>query len=188
MATITRLTFEEFQRLPEQEGYSYELDEGKLLMEPSPALKHNLIRQHITLELMQFVEARGLGVVVQEMDFRLGRSTVRKPDVAFIAADRLADVDFDRSPVDGAPTLAIEVVSPSNRAEDMARKIEQYLATGSQSVWVFYSTLRMVEIHSEQGVHRVREPELVTEERLLPGWSLSLTYVFEGKMQPRSVE
>ena len=47
MGTTTKLTFEEFQNLPEREGTHYELDEGELLMEPSPAARHNLIRQNI---------------------------------------------------------------------------------------------------------------------------------------------
>ena len=120
--------------------------------------------------------------------FATDPNRVRYPGGSFIARGRLPNDRAPRGHIQIHPDLAIEVVSPSNRAEDMARKIEQHLATGSQSVWVFYSTLRMVEIHSEQGVHWVREPELVTEERLLPWWSLSLTYVFEGKKQPRSVE
>jgi Uma2 family endonuclease len=181
MATTTRLTFEEYEKLPGHEGASYELDEGELLMEPSPALRHNLIRQRITMELMNFVESNRLGVVVEEIDFRLGRDTVRNPDVAFIAADHLVRVDIDRSPVDGAPALAIEVVSPSNRAEDMARKIQQYLAAGCPSVWVFYCTLRLVEIHSATGVRNVREPETLKDENLFPGLSSSLSYVFDGK-------
>ena len=44
MGAITRLTFAEFEMLPEKEGVRYELDEGTLLREPSPALRHNLIR------------------------------------------------------------------------------------------------------------------------------------------------
>ena len=181
MGTTTRLTFHEYQQLPEHEGTIYELDEGELLMEPSPALRHNLMRQRITMELMQFVEARGLGVVVEDIDFHLAHDTVRNPDVAFIATDQLARVDFDRSPIEGAPVLAIEVVSPSNRAEDMARKIRQYLAAGCRSVWVFYATLRLVEVHSAPGVRTIKEPEPLRDETLFPGWSLSLSYVFDGK-------
>jgi Uma2 family endonuclease len=93
MSTTTRLTFADFERLPEKEGTRYELDEGTLLMEPSPALRHNLIRQRIAEQLTQFVRAHHLGVVVEEMDFRLGTDTVRNPDVPFIAADHLRNID-----------------------------------------------------------------------------------------------
>ena len=97
MGTTTKLTFEEFQKLPEREGAIYELDEGELLMEPSPALRHNLIRQRIAMKLIQFVESRNLGIVVEEMDFRLSPDTVRNPDVAFITAEHLKKIDLDRS-------------------------------------------------------------------------------------------
>ena len=39
MGTTTRLTLEEFQNLPEREGVHYELDDGELLMEASPAAR-----------------------------------------------------------------------------------------------------------------------------------------------------
>jgi hypothetical protein len=53
-------------------------------MEPSPALNHNLIRQRIAGHLTQFVRSHSLGIVVEEMDFRLATDTVRNPEVAFI--------------------------------------------------------------------------------------------------------
>jgi hypothetical protein len=61
MGAITKITFEEFQDLPEREGVHFELDEGELLMEVSPAARHNLIRQRIAMKLMNFVEANDLG-------------------------------------------------------------------------------------------------------------------------------
>jgi Uma2 family endonuclease len=180
MATTTRLTFEEFQNLPEQEGVRYELDEGELLMEPSPALRHNFVRQRIALRLMTFLESHQLGAVAEEMDFRLAPNTVRKPDVAFITSERLKNIDLDRSPIDGAPSLAVEVISPSNTAQDIAKKTEQYLRAGSHAVWIVHPQLRFVEVHSKEGIRQFREPELLKEESLIPGFSLSLTYVFDG--------
>ena len=179
MATSTRLSFAEFMELPESEGVVYELDEGELLMEASPTLRHNLVREQIAIALREFVLARGLGLVVQEMDFRLNENTVRNPDVAFLRAESARDLDPDRSPIDGAPTLAVEVVSPSNRADDIARRTEQYLQAGCHTVWVVYLSLRMVEIHSKDNVRQIREPHNLTEDSLFPGFSVSLTYIFE---------
>src|SRR5215475_12703238 len=108
MGSITRMTFAEYEKLPEKEGVRYELDEGTLLMEPSPALRHNLIRQRIAEHLTRFVRSHHLGIVVEEMDFRLATDTVRNPDVAFIAKEHLRNIDPDQSPVEGSPALAIE--------------------------------------------------------------------------------
>jgi Uma2 family endonuclease len=182
MGTTTRLTFEQFQDLPEREGVHYELDEGELLMEASPAARHNLVRQRIAMKLTQFVESNRLGIVLEEMDFRLGRDTVRNPDVAFVTKEHLKKIDLDASPIDGAPALAVEVISPSNTAQDIAKKTQQYLEAGSSCVWLVYPnpSMRFVETHSGNGVHRMREPEELKDETLLPGFALSLSYIFDG--------
>ncbi len=180
MGTTTKLTFEDYVKLPEREGTPYELDEGELLMEASPALRHNLIRQRIAMKLMEFVDSRNLGAVAEETDFRLGPNTVRNPDVAFITSEHLKKIDLDQSPVEGAPALAIEVISPINRAEDTVKKIHQYLKADSIAVWVIYPSLRLAEVYSASGVRVVREPETLEESSLLPGFSLSLPYVLEG--------
>ena len=183
MATSSRLSFAKFIDLPESEGVVYELDQGELLREASPTLRHNLVRQQIAVKLIEFVKARELGLVVEEMDFRLSAETVRNPDVAFIDVAHAKDIDLDRSPVDCAPTLAVEVVSPHNRADDMARKTHQYLEAGCRVVWLVYPSLRMVEVHSKDGVRQVREPEVLREDTLFPGLALSLSYLFEvGKL------
>jgi Uma2 family endonuclease len=57
MGTTTRMSFAEFLNLPEREGMIYELDDGQLLTEASPAALHNLIRQRIALRLLQFLES-----------------------------------------------------------------------------------------------------------------------------------
>ncbi|MBV9075288.1 MAG: Uma2 family endonuclease [Acidobacteria bacterium] len=185
MATTTRLSFAEFRDLAEAEGIVYELDEGELLMEASPTLRHNLVRQRIATKLTEFVEARSLGLVVEEMDFRLSENTVRNPDVAYIANPLANSLDPDRSPLDCAPTLAIEVVSPGNSADDIARKTQQYLQAGAQGVWVVYPSLRFIEVHGRTGVHQVREPHALQEPDLLPGFSLALSYVFREPTKPQ---
>ena len=181
MGTITRMTFAEYEKLPEKEGVRYELDEGTLLMEPSPALRHNLIRQRIAEQLTQFVRSHGLGLVVEEMDFRLGTDTVRNPDVAFVTRDQLRNIDPDHSPVEVAPALAIEVISPTNLAQDTAKKVRQYLEAGSLVVWLVYPALRFIEVHDHDGARRITEPESLQESKLFSGFkfSLSLTLLFD---------
>lgn len=174
MGAITRLTFAEFEVLPEREGVRYELDEGTLVMEPSPALRHNLIRQRITERLTQFVRAHQLGIVVEEMDFRLGTDTVRKPDVAFINADHLRTIDPDASPVEGASALAVEVISPTNLAQDTAKKVRQYLEAGGLAVWLIYPALRLVEIYDASGSRRMSEPGAIAESTPFSGCNFSL--------------
>jgi Uma2 family endonuclease len=185
MGATTRITFEDYLNLPAREGAIYELDEGELLMEPSPALRHNMIRQRIAAKLTEFIRSNHLGIVVEEMDFRLGPDTVRNPDVAFITLAHLKTIDPDRSPVDGAPALAIEVISQNNLAQDTLKKTHQYLSAGSQAVWLVYPKLRMVQIHDSAGIRDISEPNSIEEEKLFPGlkFSLSLTAIFDEDLQ-----
>jgi len=183
MATTTRMSLEEFLKLPEREGGTpiYELDEGELLMEASPTPRHNLIRARIFLRLLQFAKAHRLGHVIEEMDFRLGPETVRNPDVAFITEEHLQANGLDRSPMEGAPLLAVEVISPNNSAQDMSKKVEQYLAAGSQAVWIVHPALCLVEVHTASGARKVRPPDCIENGTLAPGavFRLSLTEVFD---------
>jgi len=174
MGATTKLTFEDWEKLPEREGGVYELDEGELLIEPSPALRHNLIRQRMAMRLTEFVRNHHLGVVVAEMDFRLGPDTVRKPDVAYITTHHFHKLNPDRSPVDGAPALAVEVISPNNLAQDTAKKVRQYFAAGGHAVWVVYPALRLVELHDAGGMRSLTEGESLSEDKLFAGHNFSL--------------
>lgn len=51
-------------------------------------------------------------------------------DVAYASADLVARTDPDSAYYDGAPVLAVEILSPSDTAEDTAKKIRTYLDAG----------------------------------------------------------
>jgi len=155
----------------------YELDEGELIVEPSPTFRHNRIRGRIAGRLSDFVRRYRIGEITVEMDFRLGPDTVRNPDVAYVTLDHLRAIDVDRSPVDGAPALAIEVISPSNLAQDMLKKVKQYLSAGSLVVWVVYPALHLVEVHTSTGVLHVKEPDSLINKTLFGGHEFSLSLV-----------
>jgi Uma2 family endonuclease len=183
MATKTLLTILDYGALNEPEGARYELSEGELIVSPSANYFHNRIRDRFNVRLLPFVERRNLGSVISEMDFQLGEDTVRRPDVAFISAARLEGVDLERVPLPVAPDLAIEIVSPNDRAADLLVKVFQYLAAGSKAVWLFYPNTRLAyrylpgklepEVRSAQEDHSFEEPGL------LPGFQLTLAQIFE---------
>jgi hypothetical protein len=60
----------------------------------------------------------------------------------------------------------------------MAKKVRQYLRAGSRSVWIVYPPLRLIEVHSTAGIRSVEAPEALSDEAVLPGFSLFLTDVF----------
>jgi len=78
--------------------------------------------------------------------------------------------------------LAVEVVSPSNLAQDMAKNTGQYLMAGSRVVWVVYPPLELVEVRTSSGMRRVKAPESLTEQSVFAGYQFSfdLTSLFSG--------
>lgn len=182
MGTTTKISFEEFQKLQDaaDETVRYELDEGELIVTPSPTARHSIVRYRLRRALTDFVQKHALGLVLDETDFLLSPNTVRAPDIAFITKERLHKLNLDKVPIEGSPALAVEVISPSNFAEETLKKIRQYLVGGSQSVWLVYPLLRVVEIHDVIGIRVLTESEPVREERLFPGheFYLSLSNLF----------
>jgi len=179
MGTKTLMTIEQFDQLPEKEGILYELNEGELVTIPAPVLRHDLVRQNIWNALQKFVEPRALGWATIRIGYQLGPDTVRIPDVSFVPEARVRALDLD-SRIQGAPALAIEVVSPTDSAQELRQKVKQYLAAGSRAVWVFHPKLREVEVSRTDGTTFIRrEYEPLEEPELLPGFSLDLKAVFE---------
>jgi Uma2 family endonuclease len=178
MATKTLLTIEEFDRLPITEGVLYELNEGELVTVTEPMPRHNWVRDNVARLMANFVEERKLGRVFLETGYQLTPETVRIPDISFVPAERMREIDLDKR-IQGAPALAIEVVSPTDLAEELTQKVKQYLAAGVKAVWVFYPKSREVQVFRADGGSFVRhEPEALEEPDVLPGFSLDLKAAF----------
>jgi Uma2 family endonuclease len=176
------VTCEKYAALKEPEGMRYELSEGELIVTPSASFFHNEIRDYFNAKLRAFVEIPRLGEVTSETDVKLVGETVRRPDVAFIRAGRLRGIDLDQVPLPVVPDLVLEIVSKSDRADDLLLKVSQYLAAGAKAVWLFYPNTRLAyrylpgklepEVRSAAAGHTFEEPEL------LPGFSLPLEQIF----------
>ena len=181
MGTVSNLTFEEYIKRQEEadETIRYELDEGRLLLVSSPTLYNNIVRYRLQRALADFVETKRLGLVIDEIDFRLAANTVRKPDIGLITHEHLQRLDIHSSPIEGGPALAVDIISPTNTAQDIAKKIRQYRASGCQSVWIVYPFLRLIEVHSNAGIRKIEEPQFLEDETLFPGFRLSLSTLFD---------
>ena len=179
MATKTLLTIEQFDRLPIREGILYELNEGEVVTMTEPMPRHNWVRDNIAAALREFAHPRNLGRVFLETSYQLTSETVRIPDVSFVPADQMSKIDLDKR-IQGAPALAVEVVSPSDLAEELTLKVNQYLVAGAGAVWVVYPKTREVQVFRADGASFIRrEHDILEDPDLLPGFSLDLKSVFE---------
>ena len=129
------------------------------MTEPMP--RHNLTRDNIAAALWDVAHPKNLGRVFLETGYRLTPETVRIPDVSFVPAHRMRGLDLDRR-ILGAPALAVEVVSPTDLAQELAHKVDQYLAAGVRVVWAVYPNTREVRVFREGGAASVLLLKLLT--------------------------
>ena len=166
-----------------------ELVGGMLVMMSPAGFEHGVITQRIAAFLHAYVAAQRLGVVTAaETGFLLARSpdTVRAADVAFVAEQRLPPgrtVGF----FEGAPDLAVEVLSPSELRDDASRarataKVAGWLAAGCLEVWSVDPGSRTVTVHTAS-----RGSTLVGEagsfvSTAVPGLSVTLADLFPSAL------
>jgi Uma2 family endonuclease len=154
---------------------------GEVVMMSPSGYEHGVVVGRIHTRLATFVEQHSLGIVTAaETGFQIRRDpdTVRAPDVGFIRADR-APLVRTRGFFQGAPDLAVEVVSPGDRAGDLLAKVRDWLSAGCQSVWVVDPTSQTISIY--RGSHEpamLTNADVLADDVVLPGFRLPVTYVF----------
>ncbi len=151
------------------------------MMSPAGA-EHGRIVARITLRLAGFVEQRALGTAFgAETGFRIGHDpdTVRAPDVAFVTAARIGG-KLARGFFPGAPDLAVEVLSPDDRAGEVLAKVQDWLDAGCRAVWVVDPRTCTVTIYrSRSEIVVLGERETLSDGELLPGFSLPVRELFQ---------
>jgi len=183
--TARLLTCADVAVLPEQlpsGAVDYELDNGRLIVMSPPARTHSRFQARIVTELTLQGEERGCGEAHAEVGVVLWRSPDRLvgPDAAFIAQKSLPARCTPEGYLETIPELVVEIRSKNDTAADLVQKAEDYLKAGVELVWIVDPQQRTVAIHRRVGeVQTPGEPETLTAEPVIPGFSLPLARLFE---------
>ncbi|MCO5221811.1 MAG: Uma2 family endonuclease [Thermomicrobiales bacterium] len=140
---------------------------------------HGRAISNLAYFLMNEVRADRSGEILSgDVGFILARNpdTVLAPDIAFVRTERLAGAGDGY--LELAPDLAIEVVSPSNSATEIARKTAIYLASGSSEVWVARPREREVAVHRGHSKIEVLRGDEILQSPLFPKLSLRIDEIF----------
>jgi Uma2 family endonuclease len=171
--------------IPEVEvGKLYEVVNGQIVEKPPMGSFQERVESILDQRLGYHAHTNGLGRVGSETLFKINPSgkLKRRPDVAFVSYERWAR---DRkigteAGWDVIPELAIEVISPSNLAEEVMTKIREYFQAGVLRVWVVYPVERLVYIYQSPRKNIILgEGDDLDGGDLLPGFRLSLAELFE---------
>jgi Uma2 family endonuclease len=162
----------------------YEVVRGESIDLPPMAVRVSHIKSRLNQILGSFVNANKLGRVEVELLFLIDRvvHNERRPDVAFVSYERWPR---ERGiPNDSAwgvvPDLAIEIVSPTDRAEAALDKIREYFESGVRAVWSIYPNLRLAFLFDSLTSVRMIAPNGELDGGVVvPGFRLSMTTLFE---------
>lgn len=179
MQTIARpMTAEEFWQLPEGEG-KRELVRGEVRVE-MPSGLHGGIALEIGSRLRAWAKAGKHGYTGVEAGYLLASDpdVIRLPDVSYVQANRIPESGISDKFWELAPDLAVEVISPSETADDVQEKVSDFLAAGTPLVWLVYPRTKQVVVHSPDGLARTLKGEDKLESPLLPGFSCTVVELF----------
>jgi len=171
----------ELQALPD-DGYLHEVVNGELIMSPKNNFQHGDVCARLLTALQTFARARKLGVVLDSSTgFWMQNRNCRAPDISFIAKARLRGLK--RPPAaffEGAPDLAVEVLSPSNSPKEISERLADYFASGTQIAWVIHIEEQFVEIcHSPVQRKILGSGAFLEGEPLLPGFQYPIADLFQ---------
>ena len=145
--TRTLWTYEDYAVLPE-DCKRYEIHEGELCELTAPGLRHQVISGNLNEVLRAHVKARGLGIVLYApLDVILSTdpaaTTVLQPDLLYVETS--CSRVLRMRGVEGPPTLAVEIFSPSTLRIDRGRKRRLYARYGVPYLWFVDPVAREIE-------------------------------------------
>ena len=179
------VTAEALEQMPMADAH-IELVAGEIVSMSPAGPEHGEIALNIGSFVREFLRKHRLGkAYAAETGFILSRNpdTVRAPDVAFVTAERARrqtrGYPLGQGFFDGAPDLAVEVVSPGDTDEAVQTKILEYLQAGTSVVWIVRPRTRTVTVYrSLSDIRVLTDQDTLTCDDLLPGFSVPVSDVF----------
>lgn len=150
VSRVGQMTVEQFEQFPMEDGWTYELHEGRLVSIPGPGREHGRIQTKLTVMLSAYLTAHNLGIIYGTSCYNLplpnNHEEVLCPDLSYVLPAREVGVAMRGSYPVLAPDLVIEIGSPRDTHPKLAQKSAIYLQAGVQLIWVVWPDLQTIEV------------------------------------------
>jgi Uma2 family endonuclease len=164
------------------EDVLYEVIDGRYVEKPMGAFQ-TMFAFTLASYLSYPGGAKRLGRIATEMLFLLNAAGLkRRLDVAFVSYERWprGTPVPDAETWDVVPDLTVEVVSPSNTAIEIVKKLDDYFRAGVRQVWVVYPIQEIIYVHSSPNdIHVFRPGDELSGGDVLPGVRIAVSALFE---------
>jgi len=149
MASRTLLTYDDYAALP-HDGKRYELHEGELSLMGAPTMRHQLIIGNLYVIIRPYLLASGRGqILLSPFDCIMSNITVVQPDLVYV--DETRRRLLSARALEGAPTLAVEILSPWSRHIDLHRKMGLYATHGTDWYWIVDGEASTIDAYRRDG-------------------------------------
>jgi len=171
-------TDQELMALPD-DGNKYELVEGELVMSNS-GLEHGCIAVILVSALYSFVSSKQLGVIFDSSTaFTMKSGNKRSPDISFLSKERLKGLKkLPKGFGQGAPDLAIEILSPSNTVAEIHQKVIEYFENGTQLIWIINPEEEYVLTYKYDPNQKFQPDRLLSSVDILSGEEILPEFTF----------
>ncbi len=202
MTSVRRAMFEDLIALPD-DGHVHELVRGEIRRRPPPKGQHGHVEAAIVEAIGRYLHGRALSLGWQESAGLAARDRlvgylgsgeqgirfsvpddpdqVRGVDVLYLTPGQYARhaAVLAEEYIPDVPALCVEIVSPSQSADEMDEKVQDYLAGGAVLVWLLFPRRHTVTVYTQdRAPHTIRAGGVLTGDRLLPGLTIPLTFLF----------
>jgi len=175
-------TDEEFMALP-QDGHRYEIVNGELVDMGKSGALHGYICSLLLAALASYVLPKKLGVILDSSTaFKMKNGNRRSPDISFFAKERLRGItELPSGFLDGAPDLAVEVLSPGNTVEEMHDKLVEYFENGTRLAWIIHPSEHYVLVYrsAQEPDRLLKSVDSLDGEEVIPEFTLPVADLFQ---------
>jgi Uma2 family endonuclease len=172
----------EFMALNRDE-HRYEIVNGELIDMGNSGAKHGYVCSVLMILLGGYVHIQKLGAMFDSSTaFKMKSGNKRSPDVSFMAKERLQGLEeIPDGFLEGAPDLAVEILSPSNTVEEIHNKLVEYFENGSRLVWVINPKEKYVLVYrsSQEPDRLLKSVDSLDGEEIVSGFTLPIAELFQ---------
>jgi Uma2 family endonuclease len=174
---LTQADYHAFIDRPENADRIFELIDGEIV-EKMPSITPSKLAVRIGRLVGNYLDGISIGYVTGEAGgYKLSEKDTFNPDVGYISKARLPE-EPERE-VNGAPDLAVEVMSPTDRKRKMRNKAEIYLLYGTKIVWLVFPDTQQVEVYTpDADVIEWGIDDTLEGGGVLPGFTLAVCSIF----------
>lgn len=176
-------TDEAFMALP-KDGHNYEIVNGELVDMGSSGALHGYLCSFLAAVLTGYILPRKMGIVLNfSTAFKMKNGNKRSPDISFFSKERLQGLkDLPIGYLEGAPDLAIEILSPGNTVEEIEDKLKDYFENGTRLVWVISPTQNYILVYrrSIEPDRLLKSVDTLDGEDVIPCFTFPVADLFQN--------